>query len=109
MEDGSLEDRLSLLLFKIKQKERIRTINHPRPSSPVKAPPGGIDLDPALLDLQIRRDGNGVPLPLPQQPIQEMNIRGFVPVIIDIAPVEALPLFISRPIPTPSELQTAGL
>jgi len=48
---------------------------------------GGIDLNPSLLDLQVKRDGNGVPLPLPQQPIQDMNIEGFFPVIINVAPV----------------------
>jgi len=48
---------------------------------------GGIDLNPSLLDLQIKRDGSGVPLPLPQQPIENMNIEGFYPVIINVAPV----------------------
>ena len=54
--------------------------------------PGGIDLNPALLDLQIKRDGNGVPLPLPQQPIGEMHIEGFVPVIINIQLVPVSPV-----------------
>ncbi|VAX37660.1 hypothetical protein MNBD_UNCLBAC01-1656 [hydrothermal vent metagenome] len=45
---------------------------------------GGINLDPKLLDLQIKRDGNGVPLPIWDQPIEHMNIQGFVPVIINI-------------------------
>ena len=48
---------------------------------------GGIDLDPSLLDLQIKRDGKGVPLPLPQQPIGNMRIEGFLPVIINVVPV----------------------
>ena len=59
---------------------------------PNPATPGGIDLDPALLDLQIRRDSRGVPLPLPQQPIQNMKIDGFLPIIINITPVTSLPL-----------------
>lgn len=50
-------------------------------------PPGGIDLNPAYLDLQIRRDENGVPLPLPQQPLNTMHIEGFFPVIMNITPV----------------------
>ncbi|MCK5580817.1 MAG: hypothetical protein KAJ18_06045 [Candidatus Omnitrophica bacterium] len=54
---------------------------------------GGIDLNPDLLDLQIKRDGNGIPLPLPQQPIQDMNIQGFFPVIINIAPI-SVPMFL---------------
>ena len=51
---------------------------------------GGINLNPALLDLQIKRDGNGVPLPLPMQPIESMHIEGFIPVIINITPVTNL-------------------
>jgi len=49
--------------------------------------PGGIDLNPALLDLQIKRDSNGIPLPLPLQPIESMNIQGFTPIIIHVTPV----------------------
>ena len=56
--------------------------------------PGGIDLNPALLDLQIKRDANFVPLPLPQQPLQQMHIEGFIPVIINITPVTNLPLLL---------------
>ncbi|MGE0269238.1 MAG: hypothetical protein AB7S78_12375 [Candidatus Omnitrophota bacterium] len=52
---------------------------------------GGIDLNPKLLDLQIRRDDTGVPLPLWDQPLEQMNIEGFVPVIINIIPLTNLP------------------
>src|SRR6185436_8782849 len=55
---------------------------------------GGIDLNPALLDLQIKRDGNGIPLPLPQQPLQQMHIEGFVPVIINVTPIANLPVIL---------------
>ena len=49
---------------------------------------GGIDLNSALLDLQIKRDGNGVPLPIFNQPPDLlMNIQGFLPVIINVTPV----------------------
>jgi len=48
---------------------------------------GGINLNPASLDLQIKRDANWVPLPMDQQPILNMKIDGFSPVIINIAPV----------------------
>ncbi len=48
---------------------------------------GGIDLGQSNLDLQIKRDGNGVPLPISAQPIETMHINGFVPVIINITPV----------------------
>jgi len=55
---------------------------------------GGIDLNPALLDLQIKRDDKGIPLPLPMQPIQDMKIEGFLPVIINITPVTSLPILL---------------
>lgn len=55
--------------------------------------PGGIDFNPQLLDLQIKRDPNGVPLPIQMQPLQtiETNIQGIVPVIINITPIPSLP------------------
>ncbi len=48
---------------------------------------GGIDLDPRKLDLQIKRDGNGVPLSVDEQDWSKINIQGFVPVIYKIEPV----------------------
>jgi len=56
-------------------------------------PPGGIDLNPALLDLQIKRDGKGIPLPLNQQPLKSFTIEGFLPVIIQIIPIN-MPVFL---------------
>ena len=56
--------------------------------------PGGIDLNPALLDLQIKRDGNGIPLPVNQQPIHNMKIDGFIPIIINVTPISNLPLIL---------------
>ena len=56
--------------------------------------PGGINLNPSLLNLQIKRDGKGIPLPLSQQPIKNMKIDGFMPVIINITPVSNLPLLL---------------
>jgi len=71
---------------------------------------GGIDFNPEVLNLQIKRDGNGVPLPLPQQPIGNMKIDGFLPVIINIEPV-SIPLLLGvkeeKPVDKIS-LQTAG-
>lgn len=63
------------------------------PSAP--ATKGGIDLNPMNLDLQIKTDGNGVPLPIEMQPIPPalMKIDGFVPVIINIQPV-SLPVIL---------------
>ena len=54
---------------------------------------GGIALNAKMLDLHIKRDGNGVPLALSQQPLDEINIQGFVPQIISIQPVDLPALF----------------
>ncbi len=55
---------------------------------------GGIDFDPSKLNLQIKRDGHGVPLPLLQQDIENININGLYPVILNILPVntQTLPI-----------------
>ena len=58
-----------------------------------KDPLGGIDFNSANLNLQIKRDGKGVPLPIDQQDLQNIHIDGLVPVIIDIKPATSLPLF----------------
>ncbi len=50
---------------------------------------GGIDFNPTNMSLQIKRDGRGVPLPLPQQDLENININGLYPVIINILPVNA--------------------
>lgn len=51
--------------------------------------PGGIDFDPSKLDLQIKRDGRGVPLPIGEQNLDAINIEGLYPVIINILPINA--------------------
>jgi len=61
---------------------------------------GGIDFNAANLNLQIRRDGKGVPLPIDQQDLQNINIDGLIPVIIRIRPAAASPLL--------SQLQLSG-
>jgi len=60
---------------------------------------GGINLNPALMDLQIKRDGNGVPLPFNLQPDTIMNIEGLIPVIINVTPVVNLPMLLGWDIP----------
>ncbi len=55
---------------------------------------GGIDLNPNTMNMQIKRDGNGVPLPLNLQPIDNINIEGFQPIIINVAPIHNLPLLL---------------
>ena len=77
-----------------------KKIHSSAPGSEPAKPVGGINLDPSLLDLQIKRDGNGVPLPLLMQPIGDMKIEGFFPVIINITPV-SLPLLLGLNTETP--------
>jgi LysM repeat protein len=56
--------------------------------------PGGIDLNSANLNLQIKRDGRGVPLPLAQQDLAQLsNIEGLDPVILSIKPASQTALF----------------
>lgn len=56
---------------------------------------GGIDLNADLLDLQIQRDENGIPLAVDQQPLDNIRIQGFMPIIMDVTPVN-LPLLLGR-------------
>jgi len=69
---------------------------------------GGIDFDPTNLNLEIKRNGKGVPLPLPQQNLEQINIEGLYPVIINIMPVnpQTLPLFLGKTT-EPAEIQEA--
>jgi len=50
---------------------------------------GGIDFNAANLNLQIKRDGKGVPLPISQQDLENIHIDGLIPVIIEIRPASA--------------------
>ncbi len=58
--------------------------------------PGGIDLNLDLLDMQIKRDGRGIPLSFQQQPVENIHIEGLVPVIVHIAPVDASMSFVGH-------------
>ncbi len=54
---------------------------------------GGIDFNPTNFNLLIKRDGNGVPLPLSQQDMaQLMQVEGFIPVILAITPALNVPI-----------------
>ncbi len=53
---------------------------------------GGIDLNQANMDMQIKRDGNGVPLPVSQQDLEKIKFDGLVPRILSIQPVTHLPM-----------------
>ncbi len=58
---------------------------------------GGIDLNPNEMDMQVESDGSGVVMPAAPRMIRDlrnMNIQGFAPVIINVAPVINLPLLL---------------
>ena len=54
---------------------------------------GGIDLARSNLDLHIKRDNQGVPLPVNQQDFDNIRIDGLVPVVLNIQPAGKIPLF----------------
>jgi hypothetical protein len=54
---------------------------------------GGIDFAQSNLDMQIKRDGNGVVLPLNQQNLENIHIQGLVPVILKIEPASMAQFF----------------
>ena len=62
---------------------------------------GGIDMSQASLDMQIKRDGAGVPLPINQQNLDNIRIDGLVPVILNIQPATDAPLFAGAGMSTP--------
>ena len=70
---------------------------------------GGIDLNPDLLDLQIKRDARGVPLPFNMQPVMDMKIEGFLPVIIQVTPISNIPMLlgIADKLPSSQPYQSA--
>ncbi len=67
-------------------------------ASSAVSPVGGIDFDPSNMNLQVKRDGKGVPLPVPQQNLEQINIEGLYPVIINMMPVNAqtLPVLLGK-------------
>jgi hypothetical protein len=54
---------------------------------------GGIDFARDNLQMNIRRDGNGVPLPVSQQDLEAIHIDGLVPLLGDIRPAATLAIF----------------
>ncbi len=96
IELGRIEDRLFLLKRWMREKmeglrKKIARSRGVTDNAQI-TPTGGIDLNAANLDLQIKRDGNGVPLPLAQQDMAQLSrIGGFVPRILEIKPASSLP------------------
>jgi len=79
---------------KIGDSAMLPTVDHAELADPV----GGIDLNPANIKWQIKRDGKGVALPIQFQDIPNINVEGFTPVIINIQPVSNLPLLLGAKI-----------
>jgi len=59
-------------------------------------PVGGIDFNPANLNLKINHDENGKPLPLTPQQIENINLDGLTPVIINIMPITDIPMLLGE-------------
>ena len=55
---------------------------------------GGIDFTSKYLDIDIQRDDQGIPVPLTPTQLQQIDIPGLIPVIIDIQPITNLPLLL---------------
>ena len=49
---------------------------------------GGVDFSKVNLNLQIKRDSNGIPLPIGEQNLQEIHLNGLVPIILNVQPVQ---------------------
>jgi hypothetical protein len=63
---------------------------------------GGIDFNEQYMKMNIKRDGNGVPLPVGQQDLENIRIDGLVPQILNIQPVMSLPILSDAGDPAPS-------
>ncbi|VAX37761.1 hypothetical protein MNBD_UNCLBAC01-1480 [hydrothermal vent metagenome] len=80
---------------KDKKEEGLQNSNKTS-SSPATDPTiGGIDVNPDHFDFEIRNVGSGVSFPISTEALQNMNIQGFIPVILDITPA-AMPMFLSK-------------
>ena len=71
---------------------RVELTALPTPLEPADALASELGLDA----LQIKRDDKGIPLPLPLQPITQMRIDGFLPVIINVAPVKNMSVLLGK-------------
>jgi len=93
------------LIVSVDEKGRFKTIESyrkifysprlnltPDSAMTILAAPGGIDLNSANLNLQIKRDGKGVALPIIEQDLENIHIDGLTPVILGIIPAKDTPL-----------------
>ncbi len=57
---------------------------------------GGIDLNPSAIDMGIKASGQGINMTFDQKMLEQLqNAAGFVPVIINIAPIPSLKTFLN--------------
>ncbi|MDP8266133.1 MAG: putative PEP-binding protein [Candidatus Aceula meridiana] len=70
------------------------TIPPPTAGKIAVSSPGGIDFNKDKFDLQIKRDENGVSLPMKLQDLENININGLVPVILNYTIVTNLPMLL---------------
>ncbi len=86
-------------------------VSSPATETAVSAPErtGGIDLKSSSFNLQIKRDEHHVPLPVVQQPIRDINVTGFFPLIINVTPIHKLPMSMSllNSVPAGARLKTS--
>jgi hypothetical protein len=65
------------------------------PDVAITAKKGGIDFNPVNLKMNVNKEGEGVQMaPVSDEAIQNMNINGFVPVIINVTPATNLPMLL---------------
>jgi hypothetical protein len=78
--------RVEMIMRSLTQKDMTvsSAIQAARNGITAELPLGGINLNPVALDLQIKRDGRGVPLPLAKQSVEEVDVSGFLPIILDV-------------------------
>jgi len=77
---------------------RITVPNAPKPAvnqAQTAIPLGGIDMNSANLAMLIKRDGQGMPLPVSQQNLDNIHINGLVPRILSIRSAADLSIFSS--------------
>lgn len=84
-----LEEKVEALIRATEAKLDAKTV-----SSAVEKveAPGGIDFDRALMSIEVRQNGEGIRMPVPTVSVEDLNVRGFIPLIIDIQPIHNLPM-----------------
>ncbi|MCR4337461.1 MAG: hypothetical protein NUV91_06620, partial [Candidatus Omnitrophica bacterium] len=70
---------------------------------------GGIDFQPAQMNLKIEKGKKIIPASINTKDLKDLqNIRGFIPIMIDIQPIQSLPLFLGST-PEPKEKEQLSL